>query len=575
MKIKICAFSLVLALTACQEKSATNQCDRECLESTIENYLQALVAQDVSRIKVADDVVFSENNQILELGDGSWKTFTGSGSYRHYFADPQTQQVAVISTMRENGKGVIYDLRLRLQGDAISEIESMVIRSPGSAEQYEKLGSPPPNFVDIIPEDQRNSREELLAIPRKYLKGMENNDPNGDYSFFDDECNRYEHAVKTTNSEPKHVGHTESTTFSTMTCKAQFSGGGLAFVTRIRDERYNTHMVVDEEKQAVFGFVFLDHNGTVHEITRADGQSYKIPSYFSTPRGLMVGEAWRVRDNKLFEIEMTLTEIPYGERPNFGLDAGNLNEGNNEWLQSKNINPNNYRIADDCDQACLNQVISDFLSALVVHDYSKLPLSTNVRYRENGQDLAVGDGLWGTATELSDYQVYLSNPEAGEAGLFGAITEYDVPSLLSARLKIKGGLIEDINVTVMRHEYTGSRGGTLSLFYPQIDGMFNPEAFAALDAELSRAGNSSLDNMIAQINSTNANRDSVVLVADAERGLVLEQSVRDIVNASTDQTDKFLSGGYSVLTSTLYKFSGNELILKKSVSKPIPYKMPL
>jgi len=582
MSIKQLGLVIFVVLIGCKDGQAADvsaadtlvkiaNCDRTCLEGHIENYLQALAARDAARIKVTDDVVFSENNQSLKLGDGSWRTMTGTGTYRHYFADPRSSQVAVISTMRENGQGVIYDLRLRLKDGRISEIESMVIRSPAGAAQYEKMGSPPPNFRQIIPADQRNTREQLLAIPHKYLKGMENNDPNGDYSFFDQDCNRYEHAVKTTNSEPKHVGHTTNTTFSTMTCAAQFSGGGLAFVTRIRDERYHTTMVVDEEKQSLFGFVFLDHNGTVRSITRKDGTAYTIPAYFSTPRGLNVGEAWRVRNNKLLEIEMTLTEVPYGMRPQFGLhDTGN------DWLVSRNIDPGAARIASMCDRDCLQHVTEDVLKAMVTHDYSKLPLSPDIRYRENGVELALGDGLWGTATRINDYRVYLGNPESGEAGFFGTITETDVPGLLSARLQLRDGRIQDINVTVMRYEYTGPRGGTLSLFYPQLDSMFNPDKFHETEAELNQSGNSRLDDLIARAAALALNsRDSKVLVADAAHGLVLQQSISDITNAVTRQRDPRSSGSYSVLTTTLYKFNAENLLLTKSVSKPVPYKMPL
>jgi hypothetical protein len=538
-----------------------DECLRECLESTIENYLQALAAQDVSRIEVTDDVVFSENNQIMELGDGSWQTFTGSGSYRHYFADPQTQQVAVISTMRENGQGVIYDLRLKLEDGLIAEIESMVIRTPGGAATYEELGDPPPNFRDIIPVEERNTREELLALPYKYLNGMENNDPNGDYSFFAADCNRYEHAVKTTNDVEKAIGHTESTTFSTMTCEDQFSGGGLAFVTRIRDERYDSRMVVDEEKQAIFGFVVLDHNGTVPI----------DPPYFHTPRGLKVGEGWRVRDNELFEIEMTLIEVPYGERPNFGLEGED-----DSWLESTNLNPNNLRVPEDCNRSCMNDLTRDFLDALVSHDYSQLPLSPTVQYRENGQALAVGDGLWGTMTELNDYQLFLANPQAGDAAFFGTVTETDVPGLLSASLKVTDGLIEDINVTVMRQEFNTARGGTLSLFYPQIRGMFNPDRFTSMEPQLGSTGFSREQAIREYIDSVSLNnRDTRILAIDSANGLALVQSIRDVPNSSDEQTDESTSGSYSVMTSSLYKFSSSEILLTKSVSRPMPYRMPL
>lgn len=581
MNNKLIGLGFLIALSGCQNDqsadvspsslSTNTSCERECLEAHIENYLQALAAQNISLISVTDDLVFSENNQLLELGDGSWQTMTGTGSYRHYFADPQTNQVAVISTMRENGEGIIYDLRLKLEGDQISEIESMVIRTPSGAALYEELGTPPENFLQSIPEEQRNTREELLAIPYQYLKGMENNIPNRGYPFFDIDCNRIEHALKTTNSEPINVGHTTSTVFSTMTCEEQFNTGGLGFVTRIRDERYNETMVVDEERQSIFGFVFLDHNGTIRSITKGDGVAYTIPAYFSTPRSLMVGEAWRVRDHKLLEIEMTLTEALYGMRPQFG-----LNEANSDWLISNNVNTSDIRIDSDCDQRCLNTVTNSFVNALITHDYSNLPLSPNVIYHENGQKLAIGDGLWGTATERNDYQIFLSNPESGETGFFGSITETDISSLLSARLQISEGLIQNIDVTVMRHEFTGERGGNLSLFEPQLDSMYNPENFEEIEHTLNQPGNSSLVSLISQANAAvSDSRSNAILVADAANGLVLQLSINDVTNASSEQRDPLLSGSFSVLTTTLYKFSGDELILTKSVSRPMPYKMPL
>ncbi|MCP5144618.1 MAG: hypothetical protein H6978_07310 [Gammaproteobacteria bacterium] len=576
-------FRLLLAATAVAMASCQNDvapppssiesvvadaaCDRACLESVIENYLQALAAHDPSRIELTDDVIFSEDSQRMAVGDGSWRTMTGTGSYRHYFADPQAQQVAVISTMRENGQGVIYDLRLRLRDKRIAEIESMVIRSPGGAQKYEELGGPPPNFVDIIPVAQRNTRDELLALPFKYLNGMENNDPDGDYSFFDPQCNRYEHALKTTNSEPKHVGHTESTSFSTMTCEAQFSGGGLAFVTRIRDERYHKTMVVDEEKQAIFGFVYLDHNGTVRSITRRDGTESLIPPYFSTPRSLKVGEAWRVRDHKLFEIEMTLTETPYGTRPQFGLDGED-----SAWLASRNINPDGLQVPDSCDQSCLDDLTRQFLSALINHDASTLPLAPDVRYRENGVPLAVGDGLWGTATALGEYRVLLNDPEAGVAGYFGTITETNVPGLLAARISIADGLIDTIDVTVMRHEYSTARGGTLSLFYPQLEGMFEPDAFSTMEPALLQTASATIPASTRQ-HADAAVRDSSILVADVARGLVLRQAITDVTNDAGAEASP-VQGSYSVVTTTLDKFSGNDVVLSRSLAKPVPYRMP-
>ena len=69
-------------------------CNRACLENLIDQYLAAVVAHDPKRLPVSQDVMYTENDQVIELGDGFWKTAAGLGNYKHYFADPVTNQAA-------------------------------------------------------------------------------------------------------------------------------------------------------------------------------------------------------------------------------------------------------------------------------------------------------------------------------------------------------------------------------------------------------------------------------------------------------------------------------------------------
>ena len=64
-------------------------CDRTCLEGLINQYLAAVVAHDPSKLPLSKDVKYSENYQMLEVGDGFWKTASGVGNYKHVFADPE------------------------------------------------------------------------------------------------------------------------------------------------------------------------------------------------------------------------------------------------------------------------------------------------------------------------------------------------------------------------------------------------------------------------------------------------------------------------------------------------------
>lgn len=60
--------------------------------------------------------------------------------------------------------------------------------------------------------------------------------------------------------------------------------------------------------------------------------------------------------------------------------------------------------AADCDRACLKNVMTTYLNALVAHDASKVPIASNVRFTEDAKDLKVGEGFWKTATKIGDYR---------------------------------------------------------------------------------------------------------------------------------------------------------------------------
>src|SRR5688500_4619261 len=69
------------------------RCDRACLERVVDQYLEALVARDPKRLPLSADVKYTENAQVVPIGDGFWKTVQGRGDYTHYFADPEAGQV--------------------------------------------------------------------------------------------------------------------------------------------------------------------------------------------------------------------------------------------------------------------------------------------------------------------------------------------------------------------------------------------------------------------------------------------------------------------------------------------------
>jgi hypothetical protein len=112
--------------------------------------------------------------------------------------------------------------------------------------------------------------------------------------------------------------------------------------------------------------------------------------------------------------------------------------------------------SDLCERACLTSMVDKYLAALVAHDPSQLPLARVVRFTENGQELRLGDGLWGTATAAGKYRLYVVDPEDGQVGLYGTVIEADNPVYMALRLKVDYGLISEVETIVVRS------GGTTS-----------------------------------------------------------------------------------------------------------------
>ncbi|WP_437275173.1 hypothetical protein WME90_28435 [Sorangium sp. So ce375] len=152
-------------------------CTRELLEGTIDAYFKALAAHDPSTLPLADNVKFTENGEALALGEkGLWKT-AGALKYAHSALDTDTCSSASQAVVPDGSMDIPVALRLKLQGQKITEIETIAVR-PGD---YKVSGQ---NFAsntgaliasgdtveweEPVPEDERNSRDELEGWMEKY-----------------------------------------------------------------------------------------------------------------------------------------------------------------------------------------------------------------------------------------------------------------------------------------------------------------------------------------------------------------------------------------------------------------------
>jgi len=68
----------------------------------------------------------------------------------------------------------------------------------------------------------------------------------------------------------------------------------------------------------------------------------------------------------------------------------------------------------NCNRACLENVVDQYLAAVIAHNPKLAPLSADVKYTENDQRLEVGDGLWKTAQGRGKYTHIFADPEFGQ-----------------------------------------------------------------------------------------------------------------------------------------------------------------
>jgi len=298
--------------------SAQRSCDRQCLDSYVDRYLDAMIKHDPKLVPLTKNVKFTENGQRLDPGDGLWRSMSSKGKYRLFVTDVKTGEVAFIGTIREQGRkageevGVVLGLRLKIAGGQIPEVETLVVRNEMAAKNFEKIGTPNHLFQEAVPAAERMSREDLIKTANLYFSGMQQNDGKGVYPFTDD-CTRIENGSLTTNVPPKDGApvpdpKTATNYSASWSCKEQFESGLLHFVTRIRDRRY---VAVDPERGMVFAFAFFDHSA-------GDTRTFQTPTGRTVTAGpnqpwtWEIAELFKVEKGKLHQIEAILDRSPYG-----------------------------------------------------------------------------------------------------------------------------------------------------------------------------------------------------------------------------------------------------------------------
>jgi hypothetical protein len=290
-------------------------CDRACLEGLVDQYLAALVAHDPKKLPLSADVMYTENDQAMDVGDGFWKTVQGVGNYKHIFADPAFGQVAFMGTMREAGAPLLMSLRLRVELGRITEIESVYFK-PGGAGPNNIAAMDKPDYkpedmwFKSIPANERASRQELIATADAYFSGLQRNDGKGvngtgTYPFTND-CDRVENGSHTTNVPRPPNEPPDAINGFALDCMSQFKLGYYFVVQNIHHRRYP---VVDRERGIVWSHAVFDQ-GTVNKGVLSTGREFEFKG-FNRPSSILVTEAFLIENGKIRRVEMIGPGVPY------------------------------------------------------------------------------------------------------------------------------------------------------------------------------------------------------------------------------------------------------------------------
>lgn len=187
------------AIAIVQRDAAT--CGRACLAGLADDYLEALVAHDHSRVAVARELKMTENGAPMRLGEGLWRTASNLGSYLVYVIDTDSSAVAVQAVLRDGANDVQLLLRLKAPGGLIQEIETLVAREGDTCcWDLKALGSLSSVYAQPLLAPQRASRQDMIASADDYFTALHTSGtPEYRQVPLRRDMGRYENGMLTTN----------------------------------------------------------------------------------------------------------------------------------------------------------------------------------------------------------------------------------------------------------------------------------------------------------------------------------------------------------------------------------------
>src|SRR6185437_8937617 len=120
----LCCFMLLVASAG----SAAGECDRNCLKSHLDTYLNAIAAHKPEAGNLWVGFRQTENAVVIPEGQGAWKNVTALGSIQRRYLDPVQSQAGYFGTVYMGEEEAVVAIRVKVQRHQVTEAQWFISR---------------------------------------------------------------------------------------------------------------------------------------------------------------------------------------------------------------------------------------------------------------------------------------------------------------------------------------------------------------------------------------------------------------------------------------------------------------
>jgi hypothetical protein len=296
--------------------SPSQPCDERCARSIIDALLTAMIAHDPSKAPLAQDVRYTENGQLLPVGQGLWKTLTARGSYNIYLAAPQGEDPALFGSIVETDIPGQLSLRVRSQNGRVTEIEALVVRqeiamlgkligtgtlfAPPQLVDFDatKFEKPLPVLTAAVPMEARTPSARLRDTATAFAASIYGR---GRVPPMAPGCFVRENGGSPTLNKYIRPRYQTASLLQVLPCAS--SADNDFFFKQVGVLRKTRILAADQAEGLVLLSTVVDHPGDASTITLAGGATIPLPEPFRPPSTYYRSMLLKIRDGRVEHVE--------------------------------------------------------------------------------------------------------------------------------------------------------------------------------------------------------------------------------------------------------------------------------